>query len=268
MLITERKVRSESGAILILTAILATIILIFVAIVVDLSIFSNSQEQTQHYSRLAVLAALEQHFAETVGTSQERAVKAMARAREVTGRNFMLSEPSRAAGLRSQGTSASDPGALLLPGQYYFERPCNDPHDNTCNPCNGVYPCFVETDLTSDPDGPVTAYRVRGHLYDGIPTRFARTLFGTDTFPVEVFSTASVRPRQVIFLIDTSGSMTRETHFRRDPVASQAENPPLGHGSYFSFVTSVDNPTEPPRQDPHWTFLSSQSNRPRTGGRP
>lgn len=259
--------REEHGAVIILVAMLAFVLLMFATLVIDLTQFEDAREQSEYYARKAVLAALAAHLASDASTTSAKTAEALARAREVAGKNFLLSDgPSRAA----QMDLTSGNGAELVPGIYYFQKPCNDPANPKCDPTGGVYPKFVPWTSAQGEDAKITAYKITGKLYEGISTKFARSIFGVNEFPVDVLATASVYPRQGCFLVDVSGSMTQETHITKTgtndrTAADQTADPQSGYGRYFAFTTSADNAgSSYTRQDNHWTLLQNGPVRPTT----
>jgi len=251
----------ERGAVIPLVALLLTVFLIFAAIVVDMNLLASSREQTQHYARLAALAAINGHFSSPSADINVQVAAALAAAQRVSDSNLILSDqvgPTAQAQLSS--LEGSD-GAFLEPGVWYFS-------DNGDDPCeligNGEYPCFDPTDLSSA-DPLITAYRITGSLYQGITTAIASRLnfLGNDVFDVDVTAVASVVPRHGCFIIDLSGSMVRDTHLGRI-TSEQADEPTEGRGREWAFLLEGDNPSVPEDyfHTQHYNFLCTGEARP------
>lgn len=244
------KARSERGAIIPLVALLTAIFFIFAAIVIDLNLLASSREQTQHYARLAALAAINAHFSSPATTIQGQLADALAAAQAVSDSNVILSDLSGPSSQAQMTTPGGDEGAVLTPGIWYFED------DGSGTVCQGdgddnLPPCFIPTDLTSA-DAQVTAYRINGALYQGITTAVARRLdfMGKEAFDVQVEAVASVIPRHGCFIIDLSGSMIRDTHPRRTTLQEQTD-PLGGRGREFAFVLESENPLTTPEDFYH-----------------
>lgn len=269
--------QEESGVILILLALLALVIVSFAAIIIDLSAYANQREQAEEYARLAALAALEAHMgAAATAPLNQRIQAAEDRANTVSNLNVLITERNNGARVFAPILNPTLPttgrGAQLIPGTWYPSAPPSG------NPCT-TYPCFVAlTSLTPVPPATtvpqVTAYQVRGQIYDQFSTKLARTIFNTASFPVNVLATATVVPRRGVFIVDLSASQTRDTHVLRHtgvsptpiPTPNQSTNPLGGHGSEFAYSLSTDNPGEPNFQDDYWTFLVGRPDRPQTAG--
>ncbi|MFN8389627.1 MAG: hypothetical protein U0136_04995 [Bdellovibrionota bacterium] len=271
MTVATRSFGNDShGVVLIIVAMLATILLMFAAIVVDLTLYANSREQAEYNARKAVLASLAGHFGLTSPTtSYLRVQAALNEARQVVGQNVMLSDRDAAGDATKSAKLSLDgsTGATLEPGIWYNARPGCDPTDAAClanppNPCAGNYPCFVSVPVntisTTDDSTRITAYRVTGPLYSGITARFARGVFGVNQFPVNVKAVSSVVPRQGCFLIDISGSMMQETHRPRS-VSDQMATPRQGLGRSTSFTVSTENSFTPAYtfQDCQWNGVAT-----------
>ena len=263
--IHEKRGDGECGAILILLALLAVIIVMFAALVIDLGKVANEREQAQHYSRLAALGALEAHYASTGPTLQDRLVDAEKRAQQVSGLNVLLSDkqgntpaPSRHAEVsaRQLGNTV---GADLIPGRWVLAA---NGADDPCGAPGKSYPCFAEIDTVANPDARITAYQVRGKIFDKLSTTLAKAVFNTASFPVDALATATVVPRRGCFIVDLSASTTRVTHVLRS-VADQNIKPLGGRGSEFVYTLSNENPGEPAFQDTFWqNVIASGPNRP------
>lgn len=244
-------INREQGAVIPLIALCTILFFILAAMVIDLTLLASSREQSQHFARLAALAALEAHFAVPGNPSiTERVQAALDRAREVSQLNVLLSDKDK----QRQVNAEVDPGtgAALEPGMYYFA-------DDGTAPCSaigdGSYPCFVSADL-SDPDTRITAYRISGSFYAGISTTLARAVLGKETFSVDVWATATVIPRHGCFLVDLSGSMGRETHPLKT-IAMQQNTPRTGRGGELGFLLEGENNSiaEDYYHTEFWNFL-------------
>ncbi len=260
---------NEDGAILILLVLLSVCLITFAAIVIDLGSYGNERQQAQHYADLSALAALEAHYAANdaslvapplVLDLKDRIQSAVNRASSVSQTNVLLSARTKSAKLFNPDLNATGTGAELIPGRWWGALP----PDGT-DPCAGTYPCFRRiTNINAVPEPQVTAYQVRGKIFEKFSTKLARFFFGIDSFPVNVLATASVVPRRGCFIIDMSASVTRDTHVRRappsEPLVNQNKTPTKGRGSEFAYMLSSENPGESIFQDDAWDTIADSPN--------
>jgi hypothetical protein len=239
----------EAGAIIVIVAILLPLLIYFIVLAVDSTLFAVSREQAQHTARLACLAALEAHFAEGQSSVDARLASALQRSRDVTETNLLLSnnegydnpENARRISLVGQGTERNE--AVLTPGTWYYDLVRSDDLGHPlATPENRCFtgdspPCFVPYD-PSRADG-INAYRLRGRLYAGFRTKLTG-LFGFPDLQADATTICAVGPRHYAVKIDLSPSMHRETHVLRS-TASQQSDPQGGRGSEFAFFLVADN---------------------------
>lgn len=245
----RRQRECEHGAILPLLALLALAIVLFATLIIDLSSYANQREQAEEYARLAALGALEAHFSSNANTLTGKVTDALARANNVSGANVLITERGTGGKLFSPALGTGT-GAQLIPGRWEVGpgTPGNDPCGNIGRP----YPCFVPN-IALDPAQVITAYQVRGQIYNRFSTKLARTFMNKSSFPVDVLATATVIPRHACFVIDISGSLLQDTHPKRSS-SDQKDDPINGRGS-FLYTLSSDNPGEPNFQDQKWGDL-------------
>ena len=254
----------ERGAVIFLVGLLLVLLMTFAVLAIDIAQYASSREQSQHYSRLAVLAALERFYASTQPTTPLKLAEALVRAKEVSNLNLMISDPEQRHDVNFTQLvpedGSSHPEAILTPGNWFYE-------DDGTDPCAGKYPCFRAIPAASIlANTRITAFRVTGSLYQGISTRLARGILGVDTMPVFVFATAAVTPRHGCFMVDLTGSITAETH-KGALWDTQQDPDPLtyGRGATASYILHSENANEPanPTLETMWSnFNATQYNRP------
>ncbi len=224
----------ESGAILILTAIILVVVVSFAALAVDLTAAASKAQRSRQYVKLAALAALEE-YNDTEGTHAQKMSAALERANEISEVNVVLNFAGEAT---PNEVSEGSGSAVLEAGQWYYAAlPLSDP-------CSGTYPCFVEG---ADSSSPPNAFRIAGNLHESYNPIFAQAAWGnSSSININVAATASVVPRHACFLVDLSPSMTRETHELG------------GQGTEFAFLLEADNPgLSSTRHDVDWDNLGA-----------
>jgi hypothetical protein len=269
---------AETGVVLPLMAILVVVIVGLAAFIIDLTLLAGSREQTQHFARLAALAALEAHTKsledEDTDSTREEALNhavqaALDRARVVAGVNILISDREQDSDVAQLDKDDIGAEAFLEPGVWYFENPGTNP----CGAAATDYPCFKVTEDFSAPDAQVTAYRVTGQLYRQVSTTaLAGAIFHRSSTPVDVHATASIVPRHGCFMVDLSGSMIGES-FEVRPVTlagpdnDQQDSPLKGRGSETSYILAAENTAAGVTSsgiDTEWTWLTSAQDRPAT----
>ena len=195
---------SERGAVVVLVALLMMAFFGLTALAVDLTIYASSIQQARNTAQLGALSALERYFA-TSGSASAKLTAALDRANEVTGLNMGISQGSANTYSTAQ---SSQTAPLLEPGRYYFSN-----RDDGSNPCSAgdVAPCFVRNASGTDP---VNAFRISGEIFPRANLRFARAFFRSGTLSESVKAIATIVPRHGCFVVDISGSMTRESHHK------------------------------------------------------
>jgi hypothetical protein len=225
--------REEGGAIFIFLAIVIPVLVTLAAMAVDLGFATAAREQGEHFARLAALAALESYTqtrcsdeADQAACDLEKAAAAEERAQAISQKNFLLAAAGQSARLRDPDSGT----AILERGQWLTTA-------SMCSP--EPAPCFLPRSGSADM---INAYRVRGKLYPSFTTKLFGDMLGSGSIPLSVLATAALVPREGIFLVDNSRSVTRETHRlwipRKDPPES---GPPENKGQEFAYFRGALN---------------------------
>jgi len=232
----------ERGAVLILLALMVFVIIAFLALSVDTTLISASRVHSQLASNTAVMGALEAFGSRlTAGRTQAQALTdangALAVAEAKLSANFNSKNP----GWFTQRVSGNTQGDLeicpamgangcLRPVQFYFPIPqggiCPSPtpwtlatNDPNWRPCACDVSCECGENCPNDPQVtgvPANGLKLRYNIDSNSPIRgIFRTIANVAQggSPAEVTygftARAVLTPRNAIFLLDLSDSMTR-----------------------------------------------------------
>lgn len=231
-----RKDKQEIGGTMAFMAIFLFVLIMFTAIVIDLSLLAGSKDRAQSFAQIATLSAVEQYFASDSNlTEMEKRNAAVARVNEViatnnitTPRMFGTEEGKPPEVKLSSATNIKNTDATLEPGRWYFVE------TDTGSECGGKPPCFVAA--TTDTES-VNAFRLNGNFYTYVTSSFGKIVTGSNTIPITVSTVATVIPRHGIFMVDLSSSTIRETHLLEDDATKIGVT-----ASEFGFTLSSDNP--------------------------
>ncbi len=216
----------EKGAILILFAFLALPLIILAALVIDTSRITITQSEMDRIASSMALGSLED-FLRIDGDFDAKKSAAIARAETIARleTNTPLGTPTVTVVKSGQGL---DEVATMTIGQWWFEEPaetCNAGADSGCAcvggttcPCNGsdfVGPCLEETSDVDDINAISLTVRSQPSVADKIASAFG-SIVDLSNLEIEVKSTASVVPRNGVFLIDMSRSTVFDTHLPVD----------------------------------------------------
>ncbi len=237
---------SQSGAVLPLIALIAVILVLYLAFSIDLTRVGSAHQKQGRVAELASLAALEAFMAAdtTAGTTDPekyslRLAAAKKRAEEIldSGENvlqgggqtttqldsasFELVETTNMM-LPSYGGSSDDGGrdnvGEITPGRWWFSSPnagCPaTPSTNNC-PCNGstdTSPCFQPNTTGVETEATAFQVAIRSHTSNPIFGVFSKAAGTREQFQIENLARAALVPRQVVFAIDLSNSIAFETH--------------------------------------------------------
>lgn len=238
-------VKGNRGIGLPLLVVLLPLVIALIGFAVDLGILSLSLQQARSTSRLMALAALQRYFSAQRAGDENPQQRALEAANAVSAATPVIGGKGtrNPIGL-GEGTY---PGGNLLPGRYYYARiqqaQCTDPShcvcdsSGLCNPCEiGDTPCFVRLEGNT---APISAFKVSVTFYRSFALRFLQAIGFGNSFQIAAASTASAIPRHVIFLVDISDSLTRDTYLRRSTY-QQRDTPEQGRGSQFAFYDGDD----------------------------
>ncbi|MFN8391880.1 MAG: TadG family pilus assembly protein [Bdellovibrionota bacterium] len=204
----------ESGAVIILMAVLVVAIFGFVALAVDLYMFSAQKVKYEETVEQASLAALREYLT-AKGLGKPDAVaksQAIAVAEQLVSSNIHQDFTSRF--LINTSAPVSDLGSghgsngELAPGHWDFEGA-------STGACSGIN-CFTPSTADSSTDTN-NAVRVALRVVDGTRLRaFFAGVIGAEQQGFEVAATAAIVPRRIIFAIDLSRSIVRDNYRSTD----------------------------------------------------
>jgi hypothetical protein len=195
------------------------VVLCFVAaLAIDFHINSSSASEQLYTAEYLSLAALET-FSETNASYSDRVQAARTRVSDLAKESFLLGTLGLA-----QADDASDFGigegndqaaGSIVPGTWYFDDPnCSSAglpaSINSC-PCIGNTfngPCFRPTQPSEDK---ANAFKVNLKTKENTKPWFS-SLFGFDGASLNASATATLIPKEVVFLLDLSRSTTFDTH--------------------------------------------------------
>ena len=246
---------SSRGVVLPLLALLIGILIAVTALVIDISIMSNAQQQYQSYARLAALSAIEGYFSSGENAELDRkSVDALAKANDILKHQYGIADPSGGKSYASlspyyalsQGVLSDADAAQLQWGYWSYDS-------SDCS-AGGVTPCFVSQDTTGSVQvqDSVNAFRVTG-LFPSINlTGFSSYAFGRDySEAIRVDAIATVVARHGCFLVDISNSVIRDTHTLQGPTDGGGNIKPeflagtaTAVGEEYVFLLTDDNSGE------------------------
>lgn len=280
----KRMQEEDYGGALPLVAIMIGVMLTFLAYLINGGLLSVAHDQSQHFARIATLAAIEEYYDKlecgTNGTTpvmctpQERYEAALAKANEILTTNELLGSDATAETLLTPNDSNAPGTAKLIPG-YWHTQKVNAGTASESDPACGAVPCFeamsypLQATYSLDNEHP-NAFRITGDLFEKSPVHFGGNLLTQQNAGLRVESIASLVPRRGCFLVDISNSMIRETHTRWkydfDEYNNWLDNPGngygpasdgvIGWGNEFSFYIHQCNHFPPgvPPNYPTWTL--------------
>ncbi len=234
--------KEDSGAILVLVALLLFVLLSLAALAIDVTIALSAHEQARQHARVAVLTAMEEYYSSiNDGSSHSDAMDdAVERTNAVLTTNAIFTGGGHEDNIPQISRDQSDDAAQLTAGLW------KTGNEETCDTESA--PCFMplsEAELASGQHP--SAFRIHGKLYRGIPTRIAEAIFGVSLIDFQVAATATFVPRVGCFLIDLSPSVAYETHVPWQdggPYADPAGTPSTADafGNRYAYITQDDNP--------------------------
>jgi len=237
---------TEAGAVLILVALLASVLILMVGLAIDTAIIARSQTQQQHAAEYMALGSLKTFFKSTDPDIRNRLNEASDRAEliaqqnEFLGKNLLVQQSQEAIGSNID-TEGTDHG-LITPGKWYFkdglEDFCNEHPDNQSAgarpcPCDSLdptawnTPCFRELDFTKTADRAIepNAFEVilKTSADSPLRTLFARVA-GNKTIALSSTATAVKIARRGVIMLDLSSSSHSETHIPYSTAAALRES--------------------------------------------
>ncbi len=185
-----RKVNGQSGAILVLVAILVPVLIAVIALAVEVNYWLTAKERMQHFARLASLAAIEAYFAKKNdgGTVHQAEEAALHRVEQIASIN-------KPVGIQD----INDLDVDVIPGKWVTKE------TGSSVDCSNGTPCFKRNQSA------VSAIQVKVG-YNGGLTKLFGLFSGDDEVRVKSSAISAVVPRLGCFLIDISSSVTRNTH--------------------------------------------------------
>lgn len=231
---------SERGGIMLFVALCIAVIIVFLALSIDLGIFSTEIGNRERTAEHAALGALKS-YVESRGDSPQPTLQqsydtALLRANQLTRLNFenFLTSKFRtnASGLWTVGNSSAS-GTRLIPGLWLSDIPgdlANASLRTGCSPAavagRGCFRQVLETETAN-------AFRL---IYRTDPALSLKVFFWAGILPPEhplVYAEAfaTLQPRRTVFLVDLSPSVVEDTH---------KSNAPLGVRSEYAYA--LENP--------------------------
>lgn len=244
---TRQSNHNTRGAIVIVTAIIVTIVLLLIAgIVIFSGYHAVDKSQLQNVANLGALGALEE-FTESSGTFDVKAQSALIKARKVAEGGALKAEGDSLDSI-SLGGSADRASSLTL-GSWYSAAPDN--LDETNDPCHGNYPCFAEEPNPAANILKINAARLKlCNTSDENP--ILKPLSGAGIQKCAT-ATASLANRCIVFLVDTSLSTFQDTHFSRiftDSCATPGSGCPASCSTAERYYNCAEKRIEWPRVNP------------------
>lgn len=206
-------------------AILLVPLIAILGLVIDSSLILGAKNDLQTKINQAALAGIANYLNVMTNPSgictggqnipQCAAKQGLLRAESIATVNLTLGEKFTQNG---QGTPISDFGSAPSEaasegsfelGKYYWEQPCSG-DEGSCNPCSGVYPCFVPRDdgLTDN-----NAVRLTAKFKDSNKIKtFFMHLLGMSSVGMTINAVATVLPSNQIFLLDLSQSTVEDSY--------------------------------------------------------
>ncbi|OVE80353.1 hypothetical protein BVY02_00450 [bacterium J17] len=225
----------ENGSLMIFVGIMATAIVLFVGLAIDVSRISTSHTQIQSTSEYIALGALEAYLAnkEAGGTASASMAAAKSRAEEIGGFSFILGQPNTApvtsgelhynsngnAGKLRVGTWEFVPAPSCLDADASTSCPCGlatpEVTGTPSSPDDWLGPCFVQVDPLAGEE--VNAFEVELYTRASSPIQsMFRAVMGGKVTPENITlqgrATASRVPRMGVFAVDLSPSTRADTH--------------------------------------------------------
>lgn len=243
---------SNSGAALVIFALVLGALVAMISLALDLSRLGEVGSRSRESGRLAVLAASETFFASTSTSLNTRLCRTLSAAQQSVKNNnysaefapvIKFSEVIPNCDLATPAKNAAE-GATMEAGLWHYSQPTSASLGQT-NPCSGNYPCFQPWTLADA--GPTesilpNAFRMTGRIFTKTPFFLADKIFAATTKPTEILTTATVIPRRIMFLVDISNSMVRESHKDRT-LDLQRTSPGNGHGDQFAYFLTEPSPS-------------------------
>ena len=231
--------QSERGAILILLAVLAVVLITFVGLGVDTSLLGATKRDTANLSPRVAAASLNAYSTAT-GTPSQRLNVARVRGQDIAQANVDIATTSaflkggHAAATQDLGAGATwGETGRIVPGYWHYYPTLQPPyydaggicvvHNDAKCPCaddgswNG--PCFEPVEDISTLGAPgkpstITAMRAQLKLRNDAPlkTRFMGAVGGPKEFVITASATLAQRSLRTVMIVDLSRHMHEETH--------------------------------------------------------
>ena len=266
----------EEGAVMLLVAMLASVLLLLAGLAIDSAVISNSKVQQRHAAEYMALGAIKAFNKESNPDPIQKLNTATARAQQLARENVFLAKsfiknPSSEVigNYQSSGTHGN-----ISAGIWYFKEgsgQCNgtdtfgNPISDRPAPCpcksgninEWATPCFRELNFSNPSDAALTPNATRVELKTAtnspIQTLFARVK-GQETINISSTATAVQLPRRGVFLVDLSRHSHNETHLPFQ-VASNPTITPYSSGVAVIDPSSATGEFGNPRFAGEYSFL-------------
>ena len=231
----------QKAGVIIYVLLTLPVLLTLAALVVNLGLMNNVVEQAKSYTRLLSLTALEQYYEVLNKTDSLQTLN-----QKVKDRVNTIAKQNKFSGYRDKeflnfysncDSNPTDVGGVLTAGNYYF----TDPDPTSSNEvCSDGYPCFRAIDCSeSDPNvlSSVNSFKVEGKYLEPLSMRLFGKFLGDPTKAIQTCAISTSVKRDVMFIVDISGSSVSDTFQRRRP-SEQIADPEKGRGSFFAYPVS------------------------------
>lgn len=201
--VSRRKNAAQRGVYLSLMALSSIALLAILILAIGAGFVLTGKTRLQNITNVAALAALESFTSSEGASFSARASDSLTRANFILGQNSVPGFEPLLGALHPAG-APGEYNSLTL-GTYHAREP-----NDTDDPCNGDYPCFLPL-LTGSAPASATANAARIDIQ--LPISFGLGNFlGRGSFSVATTSVATMRPQCTGYILDVSMSTTSETH--------------------------------------------------------
>lgn len=209
----HRMKQKGAGFYLVFTAISIFVLCLFGLLVLGVGFLTINKTKVQAVANLTAYAALSGFMESPSKIYSERATAGLAKANDIVRANRPIASKSGNFGSLTMppNTADADSSGEVVFGRWHFEDP--DGSANPQDPCTGEYPCFVANGPNEPADAIANAaqVKVRNQSGNDIIAPLA-SMLGYTGFTIDATATATIVQRCTGFLIDTSLSVTQETH--------------------------------------------------------
>ncbi len=242
----NNSLKKSKAAILVLATALIIVVVTIVSVAIDLNYIYASKEQIRQTAKFLSLAAIEQYFSidcskdKTDKTSAEceadREEQVRKRIQEIIPKSLLLHKETFQL---NQEIYNQEVNVKYETGRWVIE---NDPSfaDQNC-PGNKEKPCFIATTNSAE----INSFKIAISYNWALAARLTRSILSLTNKRITVDAVSTVTPRRACILVDTSPSLTRESHLLRNRGSfngSNYDSADFDHAAEFGFYVKSDNP--------------------------